>query len=117
MPFRFLRRLLGEPPASAAAKSVRLELGKREESPYRAIGIFPGEPSCLGARQLAPLRFLYRSAPRLPLPECDQAVCHCTYAHYSDRRSGADRRSPSGVLPPGMVERRSGQERRRSRAK
>lgn len=115
MPIGFFRRLLGERAETTPARQVRLELGKREESPYRAIGIWPGEPSCLGARQLAPLRFLYRSAPRLPLPECDQAECNCTYTHYSDRRSGAERRSPSGVLPPGAVERRSGQDRRRSK--
>jgi hypothetical protein len=117
MPIRFFRRLLGERADATPARPVRLDLGKREESPYRAIGIWPGEPSCLGARQFAQLRFLYRSAPRLPLPECDQAECHCTYTHYSDRRSGAERRSPSGVLPPGMVDRRSGQDRRRAKAR
>ena len=115
MPIRFFRRLFGEPAEATPVRPVRLDLGKREESPYRAIGIWPGEPSCVGARQLGPMRFLYRSAPRLPLPECDQAECNCTYAHYSDRRSGAERRSHSGVLPTGMVERRSGQDRRRSK--
>jgi len=114
MPFRFFRRLLGDSAESTPAKSGRLQPGKQAESPYRAIGIWPGEPSCRGAREIAPLRFLYRSAPRLPLPECDQAECHCTYSHYSDRRSGADRRSILGALPSGMPERRSGLDRRRS---
>jgi hypothetical protein len=117
MPIRFFRRLLGERGDTKPVKPLRLELGKRPDSPYRAIGIWPGEPCCLGARQFAHMRFLYRSAPRLPLPECDQAECHCTYTHYSDRRSGAERRSLSGVLPPGMVERRSGQDRRRAKAR
>jgi hypothetical protein len=117
MPIRFFRRLLGGTPESAPLKPVRLDLGKREESPFRAVSISPGEPSCLGARQIAPLRFLYRSVPRLPLPECDLAECNCTYTHFSDRRSGADRRSASGMLAPGMVERRSGHDRRRSKAR
>lgn len=115
MPIRFFRRLLGGSAESTRSKSFRFEPGKPTESPYRAIGIWPGEPSCRGAREIAPLRFLYRSAPTLPLPECDQAECHCTYSHYSDRRSGADRRSTLGTLPPGMPERRSGLDRRRSR--
>jgi hypothetical protein len=115
MPIRFFRRLLGGSAESTPTKSFRLDQGKPAESPYRAISVWPGEPSCRGAREIASLRFLYRSAPRLPLPECDQAECHCTYSHYSDRRSGADRRTKTVALPPGMVERRSGHDRRRSR--
>jgi hypothetical protein len=115
MPIRFFRRLLGGSAESKPSKSFRFEPGKQAESPYRAIGIWPGEPSCRGAREIAPLRFLYRSAPTLPLPECDRTECHCTYSHYSDRRSGADRRSTLGALPPGMPERRSGFDRRSSR--
>jgi hypothetical protein len=115
MLFRFLRRLLGGGEESTPATLRNLDFDTRTESPYRAIGISPGEPSCTGARQIASLRFLYRSAPPLPLPECDSPECHCTYSHYSDRRSGADRRSITVERPPGMVERRSGYERRRFR--
>lgn len=84
-----------------------------QENRYRAVSIWPGEPCCQGARQLSLMRFLCAKAPRLPLPECDQQNCTCRYQHFSDRRSGADRRrTEQGILPPGMVERRSGRDRR-----
>jgi hypothetical protein len=84
-----LRRLAPEP--SESAKQVH-----RDGSPdtrFRAVSIRPGEHSCGAARQLGHLRFLGAKAPRLPLPECDAATCNCCYAHYSDRRSGRDRRA------------------------
>jgi hypothetical protein len=38
-------------------------------------------------------RKLSAEAPALPLPDCDVATCTCRHAHYSDRRSGIDRRA------------------------
>ena len=60
---------------------------------FRAVAILPGEPCCEGARQFGGLRLLCQKAPRLPLPECDLSQCNCRYRHYSDRRSGLDRRA------------------------
>ena len=60
-------------------------------------------------------RWLPYLAPRLPLPECDAAACNCRYVHYSDRRSGLDRRATydwTRERELGVVNRRSGRGRR-----
>jgi hypothetical protein len=62
-------------------------------SRYHAVVIRPGDPCCEAARQFGHLRMLSAKAPALPLPGCDVATCACRYAHYSDRRSGTDRRA------------------------
>jgi hypothetical protein len=115
--WKVIDRLLGrDVPDEAAAKfrSLRTLTPPPTLNRYQAVSIWPGEPSCEGARQISLMRFLCEKAPQLPLPECDQAAeCKCRYAHYSDRRSGGDRRRTEyGLLPPGMVERRSGRDRR-----
>jgi hypothetical protein len=66
---------------------------KATAEPYHAVSVRPGHPCCEAARQFGQLRFLSRKAPRLPLPACDVAVCTCRYSHYSDRRTGLDRRA------------------------
>jgi hypothetical protein len=38
-------------------------------------------------------------APPLPLPGCDAVRCRCVYTHFSDRRSGVDRRAPDAGNP------------------
>lgn len=63
-----------------------------EDTRFRAVSIRPGDDSCEAARQFGNLRFLCAKAPRLPLPECTAAACNCRFVHYSDRRSGQDRR-------------------------
>lgn len=63
-----------------------------EDTRFRAVSIRPGEDSCEAARQFGNMRFLCAKAPRLPVPECTAPVCNCRYVHFSDRRSGQDRR-------------------------
>jgi hypothetical protein len=114
---KVIDRLLGRDvpdEATATFRSLRALTPQAAENRYRAVSIWPGEPCCQGARQLSLMRFLCHKAPRLPLPECDQQECTCRYQHYSDRRSGVDRRrSEYGIPPPGVGERRSGRDRRR----
>ena len=115
MAYKFIDRLLrrDHEERTVTVKLPRLQPGGPTEGRYRAVSIWPGEPSCEGARQMSLMRFLCAKAPRLPLPECDQVECNCRYQHYSDRRSGGDRRrTPSGNPLPGIGERRSGSDRR-----
>jgi hypothetical protein len=63
-----------------------------EDTRFRAVSIRPGDGCCEAARQFGNMRFLCAKAPRLPLPECTASTCQCRYVHYSDRRSGQDRR-------------------------
>ena len=86
--------------------------------PYHGVSIRPTKDSCGSARNLQDQRFLAREAPRLPLPNCDAAVCQCRYSHFEDRREG-DRRSLHALQRglssgPGNMEHRSGSDRRRS---
>lgn len=86
-------------------------------SPYRSVSIRPMKDSCGSAKSLQDQRFLTREAPRLPLPNCDAAVCQCRYSHFEDRRVD-DRRRLNAVqrgLGSGTsnTEHRSGRDRRR----
>jgi len=62
-------------------------------SPFHAVSIKPGLVCCQAAKQFGKMRFLARKAPRLPLPGCDSPSCTCLYTHFSDRRSGSERRA------------------------
>ena len=66
---------------------------RTSDSRYHAVSIRAGNPCCEAARQFGQLRLLSAKAPALPLPDCAVATCTCRYAHYSDRRSGIDRRA------------------------
>ena len=72
---------------------------REPQSPYHAVSIRPGVESCGAAQRLGNMRFLSSKAPALPLPECNFSPCTCRYAHYSDRRSGFDRRRVLGEPP------------------
>jgi len=61
---------------------------------YRAVAIKYSENACNAAKAMTGRRFLERTAPKLPLPGCDFHDCRCKFAHYPDRRSKFDRRSP-----------------------
>ena len=91
---------------------------RRRDSPYHAVCVTAGHPSCVAAKQLATLRFLTGQAPSLPLAGCDVRPCECRYSHYADRRTGLDRRVEIGGTPPhGLEERRSNHGRRSGDAK
>ena len=64
---------------------------------YHAVAIRVNGSCCDAARELQGHRFLSNEAPALPLPECTAADCNCRFAHYDDRRSGKDRRTPFGT--------------------
>lgn len=61
---------------------------------YHAVAIKYSENACDAAKALTGRRFLANTAPQLPLPRCDFHNCRCKFAHYEDRRSKTDRRSP-----------------------
>lgn len=77
-----------EPEQPQAEPAVR-----KSAEPYHAVTVKAGAESCEGAKQLAGVRFLSTSAPRLPLPDCSQPACLCHYIHHADRRTGTDRRA------------------------
>ena len=70
---------------------------KATDTTYHAVAIRSQKDACAAAKALAGQRFLANEAPNLPLPACDAARCECHFAHYDDRRSGKDRRSPFGA--------------------
>ncbi|HNP65171.1 MAG TPA: hypothetical protein PKH39_14635 [Woeseiaceae bacterium] len=86
---------------------------------YHAVAIKYSENACDAAKAMTGRRFLSTAAPRLPLPECDYIDCRCQFAHYPDRRTGRDRRSPfapanpSGATGSFKRERRSRTDRRK----
>jgi hypothetical protein len=101
---------------SASRPDQRLE--RRRDSPYHAVSVTAGRPSCEAAKQLGALRFLAGQAPSLPLAGCDVHPCECRYSHYADRRTGLDRRVEIGGKPPhGLEERRHNHGRRAGDAK
>lgn len=86
---------------------------RRRDSPYHAVSVTAGHPSCEAAKQLGTLRFLAGQAPGIPLAGCDVRPCECRYSHYADRRTGLDRRVEIGGKPPhGLEERRHNNGRR-----
>jgi len=84
---------------------------KKPASPsYHSVSIMPGPRACAAAHQLRGQRFLSRSAPPLPLKDCDREVCECHYEHHSDRRKGPRRARDMGVSIDGY----DGNEQRKS---
>jgi hypothetical protein len=67
------------------------------DTAYHAVAIRSPKDACAAAKALAGQRFLASEAPNLPLPACDALRCECHFAHYDDRRSGKDRRTPFGA--------------------
>ncbi len=61
---------------------------------FHAVAIKYSENACDAAKAMTGRRFLSSAAPRLPLPDCDYMDCRCAFAHYKDRRTSKDRRSP-----------------------
>jgi len=66
----------------------------KRQGDYHAVAIKYSENACDASKALTGRRFLANTAPQLPLPRCDFLNCRCKFAHYEDRRSKTDRRSP-----------------------
>jgi hypothetical protein len=115
MALRVLSLLFGKSAEGPASQHPPRRAGSSNETKFNAVSIWPGEVSCEAARQMADIRFLCAKAPRLPLPECGVQNCECRYVHFSDRRSGLDRRNPDHYTrahEAGMADRRSNRGRR-----
>lgn len=81
-----------EQPKSKPAQRLRSTSG----GDYHAVSVVPGSYACSAVNEIAGKRFLASEAPELPLPGCSAKNCECHFAHFRDRRSGRDRRSPFG---------------------
>lgn len=69
------------------------------KDPWKAVAILADDSACAAARELRGKRFLSRSAPRLPLPECTkQEQCQCKYRHLRDRRGPPRRDGDEGTF-------------------
>jgi hypothetical protein len=65
---------------------------------YRGVEIVPHSGGhCAAVDELAGYRILADDAPSLPLPDCDQAVCHCRYEQFHDRRTDFRRDADVGI--------------------
>ncbi len=72
----------------------------KQKGAYHAVAIKYAENACDAAKAMTGRRFLSNAAPRLPLPECDFPGCSCKFAHFADRRTDRDRRSPFAPAGP-----------------
>lgn len=79
---------------------------------FHAVSIKPGRTSCEAVNAVEDVRFLSNEAPQLPLPDCTNPDCRCTYQHYDDRRTGPRRDADVGL--PGEA---PAQERRKQRGR
>lgn len=87
---RMRRREPAAPPAKTRVGPAALGA----TSKFHAVGIRPGPNSCAAAKSLQGQRFLSDAAPHIPLAGCNASSCRCRFVHFTDRRSGEDRRSP-----------------------
>jgi hypothetical protein len=83
---------------------------------FGAVEIRTRAGACDAARKLEGQRFLARSAPALPLPECSAAQCVCSFGKLSDRRSEGRRLVHGGLSASMFVasNRREKRDRRRT---
>lgn len=105
-------------PDRPRAKTARRASAKAR-SDFHAVSICMDASPCHAIRKYAGLRLLSGEAPALPLPDCDQRDCSCRFEHYTDRRSGDNRRDrvvAIGRMSSGEAtdERRSWKDRRAS---
>jgi hypothetical protein len=87
------------------------------EGRYRAVSIKSRNESCAAAKALGDQRFLVKSAPTLPLPDCDRAPCHCSYVHHADQRAVDEDRRSVHSLQTELYTRTAERERRNRRGR
>jgi hypothetical protein len=94
-----------------AAPSTRPERAKQQ---FASVEIRTGSSVCAAAEAVAGQRFLANSAPQLPLPDCSEARCRCTFVKLSDRRMDGRRWEDAGVSATlfTAAEQRGGEDRR-----
>ena len=83
---------LSEPRARTQPRPVARGKTAGGTSMFHAVSVRPGLDPCGAAKRLKGERFLSKSAPSLPLSECEATDCQCWYEHFADRRLD-DRRS------------------------
>jgi hypothetical protein len=88
---------------------------KESVQKFHAVSIQHTDDACAAVKEIADQRFLAKTAPAIPLPNCDAASCHCGYVHYSDRRD-EDRRSLYSVQTE-LYKQSTGQDRRDERGR
>jgi hypothetical protein len=64
---------------------------------FHAVSIKPGPAACEAVNAVEGVRFLSKDAPPLPLADCTNPGCRCTYQHFDDRRAGPRRDSDVGL--------------------
>jgi hypothetical protein len=105
---RLLRRGAPQPAPSIATRPAP------RVNAYQAVQIRPCARPCPAAREAAGARILARSAPAMPLRDCDRpAQCTCSFRKFDDRRDGPQRNPYASEL----VRAWPGQERRTSRGR
>ncbi len=90
------------PKTAAPAKAGKL--GLKPDPKFHAVSVEPGRNCCHSARALQGQRFLSREAPALPLKNCMNEACTCSYVHHEDRRAGPRRARDMGVAIDGWIE-------------
>lgn len=61
-------------------------------TPFAGAEVIPRKDCCCDAvRAIAGRRFLSREVPLIPLRDCDQPNCACTYRRYAERRTSVRR--------------------------
>jgi len=104
--------------AALQEKSKPARRSRNMDTAFHAVSIKFTSNACNSAKAMAGRRFLASSAPKMPLPDCTAPECNCRFAHFDDRRTGKDRRSPfvpgGGSSSTGSYEKeqRNGPERR-----
>ena len=103
-----------------ARKRARKRPVRKKRGRWHAVAVLYPEDDlpCEAAMSIVGRRYMVAEAPKLPLPECNAASCHCYYRHYEDRRQ-TERRA-GHLLHEGVMqnlgipdERRLGVDRRR----
>jgi hypothetical protein len=77
-----------------AAPNTRPE---RATQQFAGVEIRMGNVICAAAKAVAGQRFLANRAPPLPLPDCDEARCRCSFVKHSDRRLDGRRWEDEGL--------------------
>lgn len=86
---------------------------QQQSNPFHAVTVKYHKDACDAVRALEAKRFLAKTAPRLPLPNCTAKNCGCRFVHYDDRRD-AERREEIRRAQSDSVQRRAQPDRRRT---